>query len=742
MIRCDETTKDTDVLQGMTSLLSELKRRNVFRVAVAYIVVGWVVLQVAEFLAPLLQLPEWTVSLALFIGIIGFPFALIFAWAFELTPEGLKRTADVSQDESITAETGRTLNRTIISLMAIAILLLLAERFYDSLSGDVSDAAEAGMAATETAEGTGAVAQEGAGPKSIAVLPFTNMSDDAAQEYFSDGISEELLNGLAQLRDLKVAARTSSFAFKGRTGDIKGIGEQLNVDTVLEGSVRTAGTRVRITAQLINVEDGYHLWSETYDRELDDIFAIQDEISRAIVSALKVHLMDGEAPGDHRAVNLEAYNFYLQAQHNLRQRTETSLQRALRQHRKAVDIDPGYADALAGQAAATLLLSESSYGSVPEDESRRRAQALLDRAFDIQAGLPRALAIQALLDMEHKDPYTALESIDRAIAANPSEGILIAWKSSVLNELGRSGEADLALEQAYRVDPLHHTIRHNLAMVWVRDGQLARARELVTPGSELAYEVDGWAAWTSGRLADASLAFGKALELAEAEAGNITMQSFRLAATYMEMQLVDEARAHAPRLMQTFLESFTDPASALARLEQVPVERRGHNLEDAMALAMIRLGRCDGVVDVYGNRGYLDADQPLWGDLREQANNIRDAALFGWCLKTLGREGEAGALGLRLERYIQQVELRDQGPEYMQTLADVQILLGKQDEAMVSLKHAWQSYGLHWFDLEAPPVATLAHREDFRALQAAVYEHINAERAQLGHGPAEIPAPR
>ena len=322
----------------MASLLTELRRRNVFRVAVGYLFLAWVVLQITDLLAPALLLPEWTLSLVTFLGILGFPFALFFAWAFELTPEGIKRSEDVAPEESITGQTAGALNKLIIALLCAAVAILLADKYLNFGALLAPPAAEVELAAEPAAMPV----EEDSKPRSIAVLPFVNMSDDPGQEYFSDGISEELLNALAQIRELRVAARTSSFAFKGKNQDITNIGEQLNVETVLEGSVRKAGPRVRIVAQLISVDDGYHMWSQTYDRDLVDIFAVQDEISAAIVDALKLHLSAGEAPSAQQPVNIDAYNLYLQGRHNVRQRDPNSLEFALKQFQQAIDMDPDY----------------------------------------------------------------------------------------------------------------------------------------------------------------------------------------------------------------------------------------------------------------------------------------------------------------------------------------------------------------------------------------------------------------
>ena len=273
------------------SFFSELKRRNVFKVAAAYIIVGWLLLQVSDTLVPALHLPEWFHSGVAFLLIIGFPLAVIFAWAFEMTPDGLKREKEVDRSQSITRVTGQKLNNALIGMLVLALGYFVIDKF---VLDPRRDAELVQNNQSEKLQEAGADVQGGEefGNKSIAVLPFVNMSDDGANEYFSDGLSEELLNLLAKIPDLKVAARTSSFQFKGKTGDIESIATQLKVANVLEGSVRKSGNQVRITAQLIKADDGYHLWSETYDRTLENIFAVQDEIAAAVVDALKVHCWD------------------------------------------------------------------------------------------------------------------------------------------------------------------------------------------------------------------------------------------------------------------------------------------------------------------------------------------------------------------------------------------------------------------------------------------------------------------
>ncbi|MDX2427092.1 MAG: hypothetical protein QNK22_00185, partial [Xanthomonadales bacterium] len=265
------------------SFFNELRRRNVFRVGIAYAIVAWLLLQVSDTLVPALHLPEWFNSGVVFVLIIGFPIAMIFAWAFEMTPEGIKKEKDVDRSQSMTTVTGQKLNNAIIGILVLALAYFVIDKFL--LQPKIS--AERSVAVEQASETDEPIEQ------SIAVLPFVDLSANNDNEYFSDGLTEELLNILANIKELRVAGRTSSFAFKGKDEDLRSIGEKLNVVSILEGSVRKDDkrNRVRITAQLVNVENGFHLWSETYDRDLNDIFAIQDEIAHEVARALRITLL-------------------------------------------------------------------------------------------------------------------------------------------------------------------------------------------------------------------------------------------------------------------------------------------------------------------------------------------------------------------------------------------------------------------------------------------------------------------
>ena len=344
------------------SLFAELRRRNVFRTALLYLVASWVLMQVAELLFDVLDLPAWTTRLVLGLLVLGFVPALILSWIFELTPEGVKRAHEVAPGDSIAARSSRRINMLIVALLAVAIGLLLWDRFGRmNATRGFAARTSVGAASARSArlQGRGVDAAV-----SIVVLPFVNVSDDKQNEYFSDGLTEELLNLLANIPGLRVIARTSSFAYKGKDVKVADVARELDVDHVLEGSVRKAGDRIRITAQLVRASDSSHLWSETYDRELEDVFAVQDEISKEVVSALRVRLLgsDTAQPGPGGTSDPKAYEEFLRALYLLNQgQKEDTLRAALAAYDRAIAADPSYAQAHAGRATALAHLASNGY---------------------------------------------------------------------------------------------------------------------------------------------------------------------------------------------------------------------------------------------------------------------------------------------------------------------------------------------------------------------------------------------
>ena len=336
----------------MASVWGELKRRNVVRVAFAYAVVSWLLLQLADVLVPLLGLPDWAGKLVFLLLALGFPLALFFAWAYELTPEGIRPEKSVGREDSITTATGRKLDFLIIGVLAIAVVFFAWDRF----SGD------------DTAPDTAAV---DAGRHSIAVLPFLNMSADPEQGYFSDGMAEELINLLAKIPQLRVTSRSSAFSFKGKDFTIAQVGRELNVDHVLEGSVRRSGDEIRVTVQLIQVSDDSPLWSETWERKFENVFEIQDEIAGQVVNALKIQLVD-ELPHVY-VTDPQAYELYLKALPLFDERTEVSVSNVEALLLQLLKIDPEYAPGLVLLGESELFYS--SWVIRPLDQSYERARS-------------------------------------------------------------------------------------------------------------------------------------------------------------------------------------------------------------------------------------------------------------------------------------------------------------------------------------------------------------------------------
>ena len=417
--------------------IAELKRRNVIRAAILYLGAVWALAQGIAQLGPSVGAPEWTTRWFLVAAAIGFPFWIVFAWLYEFTPEGLKRESEI-EARSIPRHTGRKLDLAIIGVLTLAVVLLLTDRFFLRPVHDTTDAPIA--------------------ENSIAVLPFVNMSEDKANEYFSDGISEELLNLLTKMPQLQVAARTSSFSFKGKQVEVPEIGRQLHVANVLEGSVRKSGDRVRVTAQLIRAGEGFHLWSETYDRKLDDIFKIQDEIAAEVVKQLKVRLL-GAAPRV-RQTDPKGYMLYLQAVQLGRQNTPEAFAQSDALYRQVIEIDPSYAPAW--RELSRNFTNEADAGMLSNSEGYARAREAGEKALVIDPNYASAHSGLGWIAMANHDFVNAAKHFERSLALDSSDLSVLGNSAAFLQALGRLEEA-LAIQQALvRRDPLNVTALYNL----------------------------------------------------------------------------------------------------------------------------------------------------------------------------------------------------------------------------------------------------------------------------------------
>lgn len=446
------------------SFFNELKRRNVFKVAAAYLIVGWLVMQVTDTFAPALRLPEWFPSAVAFLLLLGLPVAVFFAWAFELTPDGIRRESEVESGQSVKIHDTRKLDRMIIVALLAVVVVLMLDRFLPGqanpeaiTTADTSVETPSQEPTTQTVDPgneqsapTPSTEDDSLESNSIAVLPFVNMSDDAGNEYFSDGLSEELLNLLVKIPELQVAARTSSFSFKGKDIKIPQIAQELSVIYVLEGSVRKAGNHVRITAQLIKADDGFHLWSETYDRDLDDIFVVQDEIASKVVAALRITLM-GEIP-ESRQTDPEVYSLVLQGRYFDNLKGQEDLENAISAYEQALAIDPDYVPAWIGLSVA--YQNQRKYGWRTEEQAFALSMEATEKALAIDRSTAAAWASLAYLKKHQLDWAGAKAAIDKASALEPNNSFVLGTSASLAGNLGQLETSIELFERIVKLNPL------------------------------------------------------------------------------------------------------------------------------------------------------------------------------------------------------------------------------------------------------------------------------------------------
>ena len=492
------------------SFFNELKRRNVFKVAAAYIIVGWLIMQAGDTLAPALHLPKWVNSLLAFFLLLGFPLALFFSWAFEMTPEGIKKEKEVDRSKSITQVTGQKLNNIIIGILVLALAYFAIDKFV--LQPQIS--AESSVAVEESASEEKPIVQ------SIAVLPFVDMSANSDNEYFSDGLTEELLNILSKIKELHVAGRTSSFAFKGKDEDLRSIGEKLNVVSILEGSVRKDDkrNRVRITAQLINVENGYHLWSETYDRDLNDIFAIQDEIAHEVARALRITLLgEDEARLEQvKSTEINAYDYYLKGLQGLNESGYVSLDNAVTQFQQALTLDPTYAPAKVGLVTAWTTMVTT--GAMTRQQALIRGLPLLEQVLEEQPQYSAARVQMASLRVIEGDNEAAEKEYIAVLDDDPRNTFGLQRYGRFLFNNERIEQGTALIEAALEIDP------YSTPVLWGQcqtNAYLQRV-EIALAACERIKEIEpdgpqGWYGWAltymySGDIARGAKGYSEAIE--------------------------------------------------------------------------------------------------------------------------------------------------------------------------------------------------------------------------------------
>jgi len=721
------------------SLFEELKRRNVFRVAVAYLVTSWLLLQVADVVLENISAPDWVIQAFMLMLGLGFPVALIFAWAFELTPEGIKKEKDVDRTRSITHQTGRKLDFTIIGILVIAVVFLLADRFLGQGTAPVTSAAPEQVVIDDAPSNP----VDSSNAKSIAVLPFVNMSDDAKNEYFSDGISEEILNALAKVKELKVAGRTSSFAFKGQNQDLREIGEALGVEHILEGSVRKAGNKVRITAQLIQVDDGFHLWSETYDRELDDVFAIQDEISGAILEQLKMALIGFEPETEMAATartNPEAYDLYLLARQRIYERKRLSIEAAVELLDKAMAIDPNYAPAYAQRGIAALLLSDRSYGEKTVAEAAVEGRLYLDKALQLDPELAEGWAGMGLLHANVPGEATlGIEPLEKALELNPNLIDASNWLQVIYSDTGDKRRALAIAEQMVERDPLYPPGFGNAVNGYNEFGMQDKSWELIErirpflPGDPqlLQGEANTW--MSLGQPAKAIPLLESALETQPSDAvlKNLLATSLLQTGQFERMLEVGAQWANNIALWELGRreESRIVATELAARGEVWALVFDYYNRGLHKELVSFIESRWPDLATFEAENPYAGGDYGLMLDIANAYDGVGNENKFNDAMARIRRAHDrseeqglsSGWLALGEARYFVLSGDRVKALDWLTEAAN-------SDEFMVSDKLA-----VIW-----PELGVFAGDPDYDAMQTRIINRVNTQRAELGLEPMSI----
>jgi TolB-like protein/Tfp pilus assembly protein PilF len=717
----------------VSSIFQELKRRNVFRVGIAYAVIAWLLAEVAEFSTGTFGAPDWVLKTFTVFLLLGFPLALFFAWAFELTPEGIKREHEVDREKSITARTGRKLDFLIIGVLAVMIVFLT----YDKFVLDPARDAEMAKTAPQAAADEQAVAESG---KSIAVLPFVNMSADADNEYFSDGISEEILNALARVKELKVAGRTSSFAFRDKDQDLRTIGEALNVAHILEGSVRKSGNKLRITAQLIKVDDGFHLWSDTYDRELTDVFAIQDEIATAILEQLKAQLLDGaQTELAVQRTDTEVYDLYLLARQRLYERKRLSIEAAAELLDKAIALDPGYAPAHAQRGIAFIFLADDAYGTLPIELAETQAKLHIDKALKLDPGLAEAHAALGLYHNERPGGgfFKAIPELQKALAINPNLIDASNWLHTAYANTGQSGKGLEILEDILERDPLYRPGIGNSILIYNRMGLQDRSWALLErakpfmPNDSFIVRNEAITHFSLGQFAIGMPIVEAAIELQHASRYQRSALSVGLISTHQFERAVGEA-------VPTF------KVLALWQLERK---------EEAALLAYdIALSDRDVAILFQFLNGEDRSEELIsfleerWASLDEFQVDFPPYSLVGYdemsaVALAYARTGNQQKFIDALERVrLAHDRMKSQGADNYRFYLNEAVYYTLSGDAETALKHLASAIDMGFIGssrLKAawPALEPLEGDPRFEAIQSRMIEHLNRERKELGLEP-------
>jgi TolB-like protein/tetratricopeptide (TPR) repeat protein len=702
----------------MRPFLAELRRRNVYKVGVAYAVVGWIALQAASFLLPSFGAPAWVFRVLVLLVVLGFVLALAFAWAFELTPEGLKRTHEVPLEHSITHHTGRKLDFAIIGLLIVGLGI--------SVYLNLREAPRRGRSA------------------SIAVLPFTSRSVDPAHAMFADGIHDELLTSLANIGSLKVISRTSVMEYRNTTKNLRQIGKELAVGTVLEGAVQRAGDNVRINVQLIDADTDEHLWASTYDRRLstDNLFAIQTEIATTIADKLEATLTPDEKERITKVPteNLQAYNLYLAGRQNVYQRKVENLERARELFEQAIALDPKFAKAYSG-LSDTLVILYSNFAALEPDMVIPKSKALLDKALaldaddaDIHASLGLLANTRWDVTSSAADLAAAEQAFERAIALNPNHAQALAWYAGQELFRGEYARAIELFERSLQLDPLARVSQLNLGESYAGIGEHRKALDTWLESFRMNPDWPGAPEDIALHLADLGRldeALAWALKARELSADPLAVRGAvgAYAALGQTARAADMAREGArdhpfwPLRQAQARRLEGDPAGGLALLEDVI--KKSEYAPPPFLYVAADLAVLHG--KFVESRGYLERLCPRLLDAAPSFDDFGfcNASAYAFVLQRLGDRERAERI---LDAYLKYIMGRPRLGVKGYGIADVEALalLGRRDDALARLREAvdagwrssWPRHG--WTPDDNPYLAGLRGDARFRAIVAEV----------------------
>lgn len=735
------------------SFFSELKRRNVFKVGVAYLVSVWLLIQVADILLDNIGAPAWVLQTIFVVLGVGFFITLFVAWAFELTPEGVKREKDVDRSQSISPQTGKKLNNAILVLMAVAIAYLLFDKFSrpaDSGSESLSQQPQGQSARDiENTALTPAEAEPVIKRQSIAVLPFDNRSRNVDDEYFTEGIHDDLLTNLARIGALKVISRTSVSKYKDTEKTIPEIAGELSVATIMEGAVQRSGNTVRINVQLIDAKTDEHLWAEIFDRELtaENLFAIQSEISEKIAAALEATL----SPEEEQRINefptqsLEAYNAYMRGRQLLPQRNSKDLEMAMESFRHAVELDPGFALAWVGIAESAVLLN--SHGTLNPDEQIDIMQDAVNRALEINPNLGEVYVSKGSLLDELNQPEEAEAAYKRAIALSPNYATAYHWYSLLISKTNDRLQESLELiNKAIELDPLSPILRMTQAVLYGRMGRFAEEettlRQLLSANPEFSPGMGRMAFdLYQKHLGQLDKAIIWAQRATRADQGKITSLVLEYS---LWLSLDDDVRAQAIYRRMEDLDaknSWLPSAKAWMNIKNgryAAAKEEARYLEQAFKLPTTqwaagviyaRAGDYVSAREVFLKVEPRYADREQWPVILNEGED--DACLVGL---TLARTGDE-ALGSDLLRYAanyweetlpRHIEHADRLPSF-----ECHAFLGEIDKSLaaleVSLDHKHALFNWRW--IASDPELRLIHEDpQFKAMDQRARAELARQR--------------